>query len=155
MDKIKTESKPETRGRKSKYYPGMADILLEKMTDGLSFEACCGFLEISKETGYKYIKAYPEFREARELGETRGQLFWEKAAISGMWSDKDSKFNSTVFIFMMKNRFNWRDKKEIMDNRTGGITDPYKDHSINQIDAEIATLMGRLGVALPHGPKKV
>lgn len=140
-------------GPKIKYRDDFPEILLAQMSDGLSFEACCGFLEISKDSGYKYIKEYPEFAAAKALGEVKGQLFWEKAAIGGMYSDKDNKFNTTAFIFVMKNRFNWRDRKEITGNLGIGLglDNIYRGMSANQIENTIGEILARL--PKPEGPK--
>lgn len=138
--------KPESkRGPKTKYTEEMPTRLLELMKEGLSFEACCGELNISKDTGYNYVKQYPEFAAAKALGEVHGQLFWEKAAIGGMYSGKDWKFNTTAFIFIMKNRFGWRDRKEITGNIGGlGLDNLYKNWTANQIENEIANILTRL-----------
>lgn len=67
---------------------------------------------------------YPEWSAAKEEGITRCQQFWEMAGRNMMLGlkteqkDKDgniksidyTKGNATVWIFNMKNRFNWKDK---------------------------------------------
>lgn len=154
-DKKGIEPKEKNKGgRPTKYRPDMPERLLELMSDGLSFEACCGDLGISKETGYKWTREYMDFNVAKELGEVRGQLFWEKAAISGLWSDKNgSKFNTTAFIFIMKNRFGWRDRREISGSLgIGGLDETYKGWSTAQIEQEIGVILARM--PKPEGPKR-
>ena len=142
-------------GRPSKYKDEYAERILLLMSDGLSFEACCGDLNISKDTGYRWAKEHQEFGLAKELGETKGQLFWEKAAISGLWFDKETRFNTTVFIFVMKNRFGWKDKKELSGSLGIGITgvdNLYKGWTQEQIEREIGNILVRM--PKPEGPKR-
>lgn len=164
MTEIKPQNKIEPAveqtkkrvGRPSKYNDDYALRLLALMEDGLSFEACCGDLGITKDTGYRWAKEYPEFGHAKDLGEVRGQLFWEKAAISGMWSDKESRFNTTAFIFVMKNRFNWKDKKELSGNLelgiTGNVENLYKNWSLDQMQRAVGDILTRM--PKPEGPKR-
>jgi hypothetical protein len=119
--------------------------MIELMAGGLSFEACCGHLGVSKDTGYEWAKKYPEFAEAKEIGTAKSQMFWEEEAIKGRWGSKDSQFNSTVWIFTMKNRFGWRDKKEVISS--GSVGDLYKDYTLPQVEAKIGELLGRLPIA--------
>lgn len=133
-------------GRKSKYEPAFADTLLEMMADGLSFEACCGHFKVCRDTGYEWIKRYEEFAEAKAIGEAMGQLYWERVAQANILCDKETKFNATVFIFTMKNRFGWRDKKEI-SGEVGvnmGLDKLYQDMNVNQIETKIGELLARL-----------
>lgn len=145
----------DARGRKCKYRDDMPEKLVEYMSKGLSFEACCGKLGIVKDTGNRWVKDFPEFGAAKALGEVQGQLFWEEQAIEGLWSSKDTKFNATVFIFVMKNRFGWRDRKEISGSLGLGIglDGLFKNWSDQQIENEIASLTNRL-MPKPEGPKR-
>lgn len=132
--------------RKSKYNDGSPEELEELMAGGLSFEACCGRLGISKDTGYEWAKKHPEFAEAKEIGTARGQAFWEEEAIKGRWGSTGpggSIFNATIWIFTMKNRFGWRDKKEIV-NSNGGVGDLLKDLTEDQVKSKIKEILSRL-----------
>ncbi len=169
-------------GRKSKYEPDMPDRLIEFMAEGLSFEACCGELGVSKDTGYEWLKRFPEFAEAKLLGEGRGQLFWERKAITAvspyMPPERDLsgvdefererileadrrayqaamnfKFNATVFVFTMKNRFNWRDKRELSGSVGVGITRQFETMSNEQIETRITEILARLPKPAPKATK--
>lgn len=136
-------------GRPSKYDPDFPDRLIALMGMGLSFEACCGELGISKDTGYEYVKKYEDFAEAKAIGEAKGQYFWEKIARDClvMPGGKDAdKFNAAVYIFTMKNRFNWKEKKEVSGNLAlgGDVGKLYKDWSNEQVEKKIEELVKRL-----------
>lgn len=133
-------------GRPTKYYVEICEELVAKMTDGLSFEASCGSIGICKDTGYEWVKKYPEFAYAKNMGETMGQFFWENAGIQNLVSFGETKFNATTFIFTMKNRFGWKDKKELSGSLgvNIGLDGLYKDLSMIQIESKIADILSRL-----------
>lgn len=132
-------------GRKTKYQPEtMPGLLEDYMAEGLSFEACCGELGVSKDTGYEWVKRYPEFAEAKLLGEARGQTFWERKAIKNLELGADQKFNATVFVFTMKNRFGWRDRKEISGSLGVGLTRQFQGLTNEQIEQRIGEILSRL-----------
>lgn len=152
MNNVQTNPKPQ-RGRKTKYRPELCEELVEQMKTGLSFEASCGALGISKDSGYSYLKKYPEFALAKSLGDTLGQHYWESQAIEHLWLPKDGgKFNSAVFSLTMKNRFGWREKKEISGSLGIGpsIDEMYKGFSIPQIDQEIEKILRRLAYSIGY-----
>ena len=45
-----------------------------------------------------------------ETAKRKGQLFWEKIGLQGILEEK-KKFNGSVWMFAMKNRFGWKDKQ--------------------------------------------
>lgn len=111
--KKKAPAKKRPVGRPTKYDSKMCAKLATFMAKGFSFEAGCGHIGIHKDTGYEWVKKYSEFSDAKKDGEARGQAKLEQMAMDHLVGDKDTKFNSTVWIFMMKNRFGWRDKVEL------------------------------------------
>ena len=107
-------------GRPSKYDPEYCMDLIDHMTKGLSFEAFAGLIGCCKDTLYEWVKVYPEFSDAKKIATQKSQLFWESIGIEGLWNIQGTKFksgkslNASVWIFNMKNRFNWSDKQEII-----------------------------------------
>lgn len=120
-------------GRKSDYKPEYCKQLIAHMAEGLSYESFAGIIGTTRSTLYNWEKLknedgsvrYPEWLEAKEEGYARCQAFWEKAGrnmMLGLKSEQTdpvtgekheidyTKGNATVWIFNMKNRFNWRDK---------------------------------------------
>lgn len=65
-----------------------------------------------------------EFRKAEKRRKELSEVWWETR---GREMAKGSDGNATVWIFNMKNRFDWRDKREV-DNKSsdGSMTPPTK-----------------------------
>ena len=109
-------------GRPTKYKPEYCGLLIEHMATGLSFEAFAGVIEVCEDTLYEWAKVQPEFSEAKKMAFAKNRIFWEKLGVdhilnteSGFGSKMVNKksLNSTVWIFNMKNRFGWRDRREV------------------------------------------
>lgn len=87
-------------------------MLIDHMAKGYSYESFAGLIGVCKQTIYSFEK-YQEYLDSKKVAFEKNRLFWEKAGITGMFmGGKDNPFNSTVWVFNMKNRFNWSDKKE-------------------------------------------
>jgi hypothetical protein len=115
-----------TFGRPTKYEPSMCKTIYDGLCQGYSIEACAGLLGVCKETVYTWLKEYPDFLDAKNKGLQQSRLFWEKMAMEGMWSSKESgTFNSSVWIFNMKNRFGWKDRAEADIAALGSFTLKY------------------------------
>jgi hypothetical protein len=130
------------------YKPEYCEMLIDHMAQGLSFESFCGSINIVKRTGYTWVKEHPDFAEAKDIGFEKNREFWEKVGIEGLWGDKDSRFNSTVWVFNMKNRHGWRDRVEMIGKDGGPIQ--YADLSEEQIDAKMKELCTLLGQPIPQ-----
>lgn len=105
-DRVKT-------GRPTKYKEEYCQKLIEHMESGFSYESFAGLVGVSKQTIYDWEKVNPLFLDSKRIAFEKSRLFWERCGIEGMFmGGKENPFNSTVWIFNMKNRFNWRDKVE-------------------------------------------
>lgn len=110
-------------GRPSDYKPEYCELLIDHMSEGLSFESFGGVVGSHRDTLYEWTKVHPEFKEAREIGKSKSRLFWEKLGIEGLWGSKEGpNLNATVWIFNMKNRFQWRDKQPDEDSPANANT---------------------------------
>jgi hypothetical protein len=99
-------------GRPTKFKTEYAEQLVEHMGRGYSFESFGGAVKVCKQTLYSWCEAHDTFKQAKALGETLSQYWWEQQGHAGLYmGGKDTPFNATVWIFNMKNRFGWRDKK--------------------------------------------
>lgn len=111
-----TSTTPSTRpvGRPTKYKAEYCEDLINHMKRGLSFESFAGAVSVCIETIYTWIREYPEFLEAKQIGFSKNRYYWESLGVAGT-AGKIDRFNSTAFIFNMKNRFprEWRDRHEI------------------------------------------
>lgn len=118
--KTKTSGKKQKTGRPSSYKPEYCQLLIQHMKGGLSFESFAGKIGKSRETLYEWEGVYSEFSDAKKEAEALCLQWWENAGIAGMLGLKQTKdgiplgtFNAAIWIFNMKNRFNWRDKREL------------------------------------------
>lgn len=96
-----------------KYKEDFPDMLIEHMGNGYSFQAFAGVIKVSERVLYDWLDQIPEFNEAYEEAKARCRAKWEQFGIEGMFmGGKDNPFNATVWVFNMKNRFGWTDKRE-------------------------------------------
>lgn len=105
--------KSNPMGRPTIYKSEYCLELIKHMADGFSFEAFGAIAHCCKDTLYEWLKKHPEFADAKRLAESYGRYFWEKAGQDGMTCTDGERFNATVWVFNMKNRFGWRDSKDV------------------------------------------
>jgi hypothetical protein len=108
---MKEVKKTSNRGTRTLYKPEYCQELIDFMSKGYSFEAFAAHVGVSCNCTYQWVKANPEFAEAKERAFEHSRLFWERCGIEGMFMEKG--FNATVWIFNMKNRFGWRDAHKV------------------------------------------
>ncbi len=114
---VEKPNTPVKMGRPSSYKPEYAQMLIDHMREGFNFETFAARLNYQSVSNlYKWLDMYPEFGEAKKVGDALSQLWWlslGRQAAQGLLPN----FNSTVWIFAMKNMFRWRDKppEEISD----------------------------------------
>lgn len=142
-------------GRPSKYLPKVHPQALELlMSDGLSFEASCAQIGIHETTGQDWAKKHDEFSMSKKRGEVLSRLWWEKSGKKGMFWGKD--FNATVWVFAMKNRFNWKDNRDLnlggqagnpinAHGPLGAILDELESMDDERLDDEFEKLMAKRG----------
>lgn len=102
---------PQTPGNHYKYNESFPAKLVDHMKKGLSVDSFASLVGVSRETIYQWLKIFPEFKEAKELGEAHSLLFWEKMGIAGA-SGNLKGFNSKSWEFNMINRHKWVQKTE-------------------------------------------
>jgi hypothetical protein len=148
----KTTKTGEPFGRPTKYDPKLCQELENQMAEGFSFEAACGHIGICKVTGYNWIKEHEDFLNAKKRGETLGQLWWEQQGKKGMFWGKD--FNATVWVFAMKNRTDWNDKRDLniggqpgnpiqAVGPVGALLDELDNMDDEDLEKQIETIMER------------
>jgi hypothetical protein len=109
-----SEKKKNLGGRPSEFKPEYCSELIKHMEEGLSFESFAGVVGCCKQTLYTWCENHPEFLDSKKKAFEKNRLFWEKVGVQGMFmGGNENPFNATVWIFNMKNRFNWRDKQEV------------------------------------------
>jgi len=102
----------KSEGRETKFKPEYCEQLIEHMSTGLSFESFAGECDVPLTTLWRWEAANPKFREAKQIGMSKGLVFWEKIGRNAS-AGKIPRFSAPAWIFNMKNRYQWRDKHEI------------------------------------------
>jgi hypothetical protein len=99
-------------GHPTKYKPEYCQMLIDHMAAGFSYETFAAVVKVCDDTLREWEKKNKEFSASKTVAFIRNKYFWEQAGIDGM-KGKITNFNATSFVFNMKNRFGWRDKKDI------------------------------------------
>jgi transposase len=97
-------------GRPSKYKKEYCSRAIELLSEGKSVIQIAAELNVSRDTIYEWQKAHPEFSDSIKKGMAKSEAFWEhvlQGAASGLVSA-----NSAALIFLLKNRFQWKDRIE-------------------------------------------
>jgi len=81
------------------------------MGEGLTYSTFAGVVGVTRSTLYTWEKHYPEFKQAKELGQPALELFWERLNRSAA-AGKLQGANSACLIFTLKNVRGWKDKIE-------------------------------------------
>jgi len=100
-----------------KYDPKFCDFLIDHMSRGYSYESFAANVNVGKSTLYYWENKHPEWKEAKEIGWSKSQLFWEQLGKAGC-SGQVPGYNNATWIFTMKNRFGYRDEHHLHSNNT-------------------------------------
>ena len=110
------EKKKNPVGRPTKYKPQYCQELIDHMTKGLSYECFIPSDQyVRTSTLYEWEKKFPDFSEAKATAFHKNRIFWESIGVnqaSGI-VQHDVPGNATAYVFNMKNRFNWSDKRQV------------------------------------------
>lgn len=101
-------------GAPTKYREVYCDKLVAHMEKGYSFETFAVECDVDVQTLYNWVKSQPAFFEAKKRAFLKNRLFWERVGIQGTVGNLQG-WNPTGWIFNMKNRFSWQDRKEPED----------------------------------------
>jgi len=112
--------KPDIKGQEivvekglKKYKPEFPEELIEYMRKGYSFSTFGGEIKVGRDTLHDWMRIYPEFKEAAQIGEALSQKFWETLLIQGSMGilpknlkDLESRgINLESVGFVLKRRF--------------------------------------------------
>ena len=113
-------------GRPTKYTPQMCEDLIEAGKQGMGKAEMAAHIGIHRDTLNDWGKNNPEFSAALKEAVSQSQAWWERKGREGATGEVDG-FNSTAWIFNMKNRFreDWRDKHEV--EATHDVSDRLSD----------------------------
>ncbi len=100
-------------GRPTKYRKEYCQMLIDHMgKQGLSYKSFAGLIGVNFDTLYAWEKKYKDFSESKAIGEAQNLVFWEKLGTAGA-AGKLPGFNAACWNINMKNRHDWREKKDI------------------------------------------
>jgi hypothetical protein len=116
MDDLQNKTKLGRPPRE--YKPEYADMLINHMEQGFSFESFAGIIRCGKDVLYRWLDTEPNFQDARSIGAGLLRLFFEKKGLNGMESGKE--FNAVVWLAYKRNMFGWDKKEEPKNNSTTG-----------------------------------
>lgn len=160
------ESHVPTAGAPSKYKPEYCEKLIEHMSKGYSFDSFGAVVDVCEDTLYEWKKVHLAFSDSYKKGRTLSLYEWEKMGIhatqgkpflyrrkvSSKGSDgsiiikeveEQGAFNATTWIFNMKNRFGWKDRKDFTTNDKDLPSNNLTDE---QLDTVIGTKIRKAGI---------
>jgi hypothetical protein len=112
-------------------------MLIEHMSNGLSFESFGAVIDKNPDTLHQWAKTHPDFSESLKRGEIKSLFFWEKVGIAGTVG-KLPRFNVAGWINNMSNRFRkrgWR-RGDFVEDRPPVDDNPEVRAAIAQIERE-------------------
>lgn len=92
-------------GSTKKYHKGLCQALVDYMAKGYSFAGFGSTINVSWVTTTEWLKRYPEFKAAKEMGETHSLRFWETIGIKGITGSLPGTFNGSSYNFKMTSHF--------------------------------------------------
>ena len=99
-------------GRPTAFKEEYCDMLVDHMSQMLSYESFAGVIGVCRATIYHWEKIHPKFSDAKKRGQAKLLLSMEKLGLEGITGDIKS-FNASTYIFTMKNKCGWVDKAEV------------------------------------------
>jgi transposase len=125
----------------NKYKPEYAKMLPDMFANGEDVAEVAVELGISRQTFYVWVRKHPEFKEAYEMGKLRSEAWWCKLGREG--SEGARNIQPAVWVFNMKNKFDWNDKQSHeITGRDGGPIETSTNINMSKLsDEEIEALM--------------
>jgi hypothetical protein len=110
-------------GRPTKYDPAFCDDVVEYGKEGMGKVEMAVNLGIAHSTFVAWQGEHKDFSLAVKEALAQSQAWWERKGREATFGGVDG-FQSTAYIFQMKNRFpnDWRDKREV--DSTHNLADP-------------------------------
>ena len=100
-------------GRPVLYKDEYPQMLIDHMKKGFSFRSFAGVIEVNFDTIYRWLEEYPDFYDAKTIGEC-SQLNYDEKLLDELSKGLHGKSaSSATHIFKMKNCHKWMDKVEV------------------------------------------
>lgn len=124
------------------------------MAEGGSIEEFAGILSVSKQTIYNWTEMFPEFMDAKEIGEMKSRKWWTEQMRKGIWSESWSEtggsrsMNASIVRLNMANRFGWKDKVEMSGELDTSATRDKLKKLITSSDPKVAAAARTIALAM-------
>lgn len=127
----------QTFGRPSEYRPEYCQLVIEKMAEGLSLTGFAGFIRISRNAVYQWIKAHPDFSDAVSRANAARVHALE---VKLLRSRKGAETSAAIFALRNACPDEWRDIKTTEHNH---------HHTVETLtDAQLYAIAGQSGVVI-------
>jgi len=140
-DKVVPRKFNKNRVYEDKYKPEFCELLIKHFEEGgafNSFPAVCG---VVRSTLYEWVNRYPEFKEAKSIGEAKYQKLMETILIAKSLGRDGKNFDVkksdiTAVIFALKTRchkdYSQKDKMELSGHLAATNVDGLSDDQIKE-----------------------
>jgi hypothetical protein len=105
-------------GRPSEYKPEYCELVIEKMSEGLSLAAFAGTLKVARETLYRWMSEHSEFSDAVSRARSTRLLWWEQKL---MRSRKGAETTASIFALRNADPSEWRDIRNVQHEHSHTI----------------------------------
>lgn len=134
-------------GRPTGYKFKYCRQIISWMAKGYSMASFAGKIGCGERTIYDWAGKNEEFSQSIKIGKAKSILFWEQVGLLGMMG-KIPKFNSTAWIFQMKNRWGWADKLTV-DIEDSAFEKKYEEMKDETSIETLQRLIAKYGRQLP------
>lgn len=114
---------------------GTAEKIIEAYENGYSDVEICRILKITQKKFDSLYESHASFREMVDVGRAMAKAWWWA---KGRENIDNTKFNTTLWAFNMKNRYGWADKTEAVNTNN------------NYEDMDLDALSNQMRKMLPH-----
>jgi hypothetical protein len=100
----------QTFGRPTEYRPEYCQLVIEKMGEGLSLTAFAGFIRVSRDTVYEWIKRHRDFSDAVSRARPARVLWLELKLLR---AKKGAEFAAAALALKNAEPDEWRDVRSV------------------------------------------
>ena len=138
-------------GRPSKFKEHYLQEVEDLMAQGYTDARICAQWGIARSTFYDWLQDNEDFKKSYERGKEKAEAWWEEFGLAGM-TGKIPKFNATMWIAFMNNKFRWSRGEKKEDNKTQinignmQVLQNLQHMTDDELDAKINGLLENLGL---------